>query len=108
MALGAAAAVDGPHQLTLLRLEVTAAQPLGRYRLVRRLGTGGMKRPCAVKLIRPERAGDQTLAHRFAREVQATTRRNHRAAVRVPTAGELDAALATCWCVADWSDAAAR
>jgi serine/threonine-protein kinase len=53
-----------------------------------RLGAGAMgevflaehrflKRPCAIKLIRPERAGDANLLSRFEREVQATARLSH-------------------------------
>src|SRR5262249_21840423 len=58
------------------------------YLLKERLGAGGMgevylaehrllKRPCAVKLIRPERARDPQLLQRFEREVQATARLSH-------------------------------
>jgi serine/threonine-protein kinase len=74
--------------------EAASARKVGNYLLVRRLGGGGMgdvflaqhrllKRPCAVKLIRAERAGDATFASRFEREVAATTRLNHPAAVQV-------------------------
>ena len=52
-----------------LRREVAEARRLGQYRLLRRIGAGGMgevylaehrllKRPCAVKLIRPEAVAD--------------------------------------------------
>jgi serine/threonine-protein kinase len=78
-----------------------AARELGPYRLVRKLGTGGMgevflgehrllKRPCAVKLIRPEKAGDDTFVRRFEREVQAATRLTHPAAVQVYDYGVTD------------------
>jgi hypothetical protein len=64
------------------------AREMGEYRLVELLGSGGMgevwraehrllKRPCAVKLIRPERAGDPEVLRRFEREVQATARLRH-------------------------------
>jgi serine/threonine-protein kinase len=78
----------------VLQQQVAAARELGPYRLKERLGTGGMgevflaehrllKRLCAVKLIRPERAGDAGLLQRFEREAQATTRLSHPNAVQV-------------------------
>jgi serine/threonine-protein kinase len=88
VALGAILATYGTHKLTALREAQHAARQLGQYRLVRRLGAGGMgevylaehrllKRPCAVKLIRPEKAGDAAMLQRFEREVQAMTRLTH-------------------------------
>jgi serine/threonine-protein kinase len=76
-------AIFGSHRIESLRREAFAARQLGQYRLKRLLGTGGMgevylaehellKRPCAVKLIRLERAGDPKHLRRFEREVQAT------------------------------------
>ncbi len=69
---GAASAV-GTHLITTLRREVHAAKQLGQYRLLRTLGAGGMgqvylaehlmlKRPCAIKLIHPDRAGDARMS----------------------------------------------
>jgi serine/threonine-protein kinase len=87
-----AMAVFGSLRLTALQKEVIEARPamreLGQYQLQRQLGAGGMgevylaehrllKRPCAVKLIRPERAGDASTLRRFEREVRATTRLTH-------------------------------
>jgi serine/threonine-protein kinase len=71
-----------------LRNQAWEARQLGQYRLGRRLGTGGMgdvylgehlllRRPCAIKLIRPERAGDPRNLQRFEREVQATATLTH-------------------------------
>lgn len=68
---------------------VHAARQMGAYKLERRLGAGGMgevweashrmlKRPAAIKLIRPERigpsdtAGAQATLHRFEQEAQVT------------------------------------
>jgi serine/threonine-protein kinase len=64
------------------------AEQVGQYILKRKLGEGGMgevwlaehlllKQPCALKLIRPERAGDTAILRRFEREVQATARLKH-------------------------------
>ena len=70
-----------------LRRQVAEAQRLGQYVLEGRLGEGGMgevfrahhvllKRPTAVKLIRPDRAGEAAVA-RFEREVVLTSRLTH-------------------------------
>src|SRR5262249_48866982 len=85
MAGGPAAAVFGTPLINTLRREAFEARQLGQYRLVEPLGAGGMgevylaehrmlKRPCAVKLIRPEQAGDPDVLARFEREVQMTAR----------------------------------
>jgi serine/threonine-protein kinase len=86
--IAAIAAVSGTHLINTLRREVFEARQLGQYRLLSRLDTGGMgevylaehrmlKRPCAVKLIRPEQAGHPHALARFEREVQMTARLSH-------------------------------
>jgi serine/threonine-protein kinase len=88
MLVAAIAAVSGTHLINRLRREAFEAKQLGQYRLVARLGAGGMgevflaehqmlKRPCAVKLIRPEQAGNPQVLARFEREVQLTARLSH-------------------------------
>ncbi len=68
--------------------------PLGRYRLVERLGGGGMGevwlakhqfllRPVAVKLIRPEVGNKEENIRRFQKEAQATARLHSPNAVRL-------------------------
>jgi len=85
---GAVLAVFGSRHIELLRREASEARQLGQYRLTKRLGAGGMgevylaehrflRRPCAVKLIRPERVGDPRSLRRFEKEVQATATLTH-------------------------------
>src|SRR5581483_11553600 len=94
-------AVFGSHHIEEMRQAVDEARRLGPYKLARKLGAGGMgevhlaehrllKRPCAVKLIRPESAADDTAVRRFEREVQAATRLAHPAAVQVYDYGRAD------------------
>jgi len=70
-----------------LREKVVKARQLGQYALERKIGEGGMgevylarhtmlRRPTAVKLLPPERAGAETIA-RFEREVRETSRLSH-------------------------------
>ena len=86
--VGAFTAIFGTHIINTLRTEAHAARLLNQYRLGRKLGGGGMgevflaehqmlKRPCAVKLIRAERAGDAHAIARFEREVRATAQLSH-------------------------------
>ncbi len=81
-------AIVGVRTIGTLRSEVFAAKQLGQYRLKQKLGSGGMgevylaehqmmKRPCAVKLIRAEKAGDPQMLARFEREVRATAKLSH-------------------------------
>ncbi len=82
------AAVVGVYTINALRLEAFQAKQLGQYRLGRKLGGGGMgevylaehqlmKRPVAIKVIRPEKAGDPRTLARFEREVRATAKLSH-------------------------------
>jgi serine/threonine-protein kinase len=88
MAIVALTGIVGVHTIGTLRREAFAAKQLGQYRLKRLLGSGGMgevylaehqmmKRPCAVKLVRPEKAGDPRMLARFEREVRATAKLSH-------------------------------
>jgi eukaryotic-like serine/threonine-protein kinase len=78
----------GVHTIGTLRREAFAAKQLGQYRLKQKLGGGGMgevylaehrmmKRPCAVKIIKADKAGDPQALARFEREVRATAKLSH-------------------------------
>jgi serine/threonine-protein kinase len=88
MVAGSAIAIYGCHRIELLRRQAFEARWLRQYLLKERLGAGGMgevylaehrllRRPCAIKLILPERAGDPGTLLRFEREVQATATLTH-------------------------------
>jgi serine/threonine-protein kinase len=94
MAMASAFAIYGAHRIEVLRVEASNARKLGQYRLKQRLGAGGMgevylaehvllRRPCAVKLIRPDRTADAHSLLRFEREVQATATLTHPNTVQV-------------------------
>jgi hypothetical protein len=87
--------VVGGHIVWSLRRQVFEARNLGRYRLKRRLATGGMgdvwvayhpglKRDVALKILRPDRQERSASAQsRFEREVRATAELMHPNTVRV-------------------------
>ena len=83
-----AGSVFGVQTIDTLRHEAYEARQLGHYRLKERIGVGGMgevykaehqllKRPCVIKLIKPEKAGDARVLARFKREVRATSKLTH-------------------------------
>jgi serine/threonine-protein kinase len=98
---GAAVAIYGSHRIEVLRQEVVTARQLGQYQLKQRLGAGGMgevylaehkllRRPCALKLIRADRAADAAALMRFEREVQTTATLTHPNTVQVFDYGRAD------------------
>lgn len=78
----------GSHIINRTRREAFQAKQLLQYRLLDRLGQGGMgevyraehvlmKRPCAIKLIQPDKAADPRALDRFEKEVIATAKLSH-------------------------------
>jgi serine/threonine-protein kinase len=88
LAIGAGLAVCGSFLVNGLRVELHEARKFGQYRLIRKLGEGGMgevflaehallKRPCALKQIKGSANSDPLAQARFEREVQSAARLAH-------------------------------
>jgi hypothetical protein len=86
LALLGAAALSARMRRRMQKAEKLVAR-FGQYRLVRKIGEGGMgavylashemlRRPAAIKLLRPERASPEAIA-RFEREVRVTATLKH-------------------------------
>jgi eukaryotic-like serine/threonine-protein kinase len=100
-ALAVAVVVFTASRVEVLRRQATEARRMGQYLLKERLGAGGMgevyraehvllRRPCAIKLIRPERAGDPKNLRRFEREVQVTATLTHPNTIQIYDYGRAD------------------
>lgn len=81
-------AMFGAYRIEVATTVARDALRIGQYVLVEQLGSGGMgevyraehrllRRPCAIKLIRPEHAGNADVLRRFEREVQTTATLTH-------------------------------
>ncbi|AKF10999.1 serine/threonine-protein kinase [Sandaracinus amylolyticus] len=86
--------IGGAHLVYVLRRELGQYRSIGRYRLRRRLGRGGMGevwaawhkglgREVAVKMLRYGHEVDPIAVERFRREVRATSELSHPNTVRV-------------------------
>lgn len=92
--LGIVFAIYGAYTIHDLRVREFRMRHFGQYRLIRPLGRGGMghvylaehaliKRPVALKVIRPGASNQPNALRRFELEVQAMARLNHPNAVEV-------------------------
>jgi serine/threonine-protein kinase len=99
--IGAGVTIYATYVINALRVEAFEARRLNQYRLKQRIGAGGMgevylaehqllKRPCAIKLIAPDRAGDPKALGRFEREVRTTARLSHPNTVEIYDYGRTD------------------
>ena len=101
--LGAAAIVVawGGHIMWSLRQSVFESRNIGRYKLARRIGKGGMgevwraedralRRSVALKILSPEHGKSQSAIARFEREIQATASIVHPNVVRIHDWGVTD------------------
>lgn len=97
----AALAFYGAYRIDVLQQDAAEARKVGQYLLKQQLGQGGMgevflaehallRRPCAVKLIRPTGNSDPSIAARFEREVQTTANLTHPNTVQVYDYGRTD------------------
>jgi eukaryotic-like serine/threonine-protein kinase len=94
-----ALALYGSYRIDELSADARSARQLGQYVLRESLGQGGMgsvyladhqflRRPCAVKLIRPELARDRSATARFEREVQSAAALTHPNTVQIYDYGQ--------------------
>ena len=94
-------AVFGTYVINSIRREAFKARQLGQYCLKKKLGSGGMgevyqaehhllKRPCAIKLIKPGYRTDAAALARFEREVQSTAKLTHWNSVEIYDYGHAD------------------
>jgi serine/threonine-protein kinase len=88
MATAVAIAVFGSYKIRELHKKAHEAERIGQYRLKQVLGFGGMgtvylaehvllRRPCAIKVISPQQAGNPRTLMRFEREVKAAASLTH-------------------------------
>jgi serine/threonine-protein kinase len=99
--VAALVAAYGANVVTSARRAVFTARQLGQYRLLEKLGGGGMgivyraehvllKRPCAVKLIKPGRQADAMAIAQFEKEVRTTAKLTHWNTVEIYDYGHAD------------------
>lgn len=101
LGIGTALAIYGAFLVNGLRSQLHEARKFGQYQLVRKLGEGGMgevylaehallKRPCALKLIKPEAGAEPVALARFEREVQSAARLSHPNTIEIFDYGHTD------------------
>ncbi|MEK6249914.1 MAG: protein kinase, partial [Planctomycetales bacterium] len=93
--------VYGTHIINSARREAFKARQFGQYRLLDKLGSGGMgevyraehvllKRPCAMKLIKPASEADATAIAHFEKEVKNTAKLTHWNTIEIFDYGHTD------------------
>ena len=98
---GVIVVVWGSHVMWSLRQSVFESRKLGRYRLHKRIGQGGMgevwraedralRRNVALKILSPEHGRKPSRVARFEREIQATAAITHPNVVRIHDWGVTD------------------
>jgi len=96
--------VIGGHNVWALKRQLFRARSIGRYRLERKIGSGGMgevwiafheqlRRNVALKILRPEFGTDEVAVARFEREVMTTASLMHPNTVRIYDHGATDDGL---------------
>ncbi|MCX4246819.1 serine/threonine-protein kinase [Paraliomyxa miuraensis] len=96
--------VIASHNAWTLRRQVFRTRSIGRYRLERRIGEGGMgevwvawdeqlRRDVALKILRPEAGTQADAVARFEREIMATAALSHPNTVRIYDHGSTDDGL---------------
>jgi eukaryotic-like serine/threonine-protein kinase len=96
--------VIASHNAWTLRRQVFRSRSIGRYRLERRIGEGGMgevwvafdeqlRRDVALKILRPEVGTQAAAVARFEREIMATAALSHPNTVRIFDHGVTDDGL---------------
>ncbi len=89
------------HIINSARRDAFKARQFGQYRLKQRLGGGGMgevyeaehrllKRPCAIKLIKPANETDSVAIARFEKEVKTTAQLTHWNTIEIFDYGRTD------------------
>lgn len=99
--VAALVATFAAHVINAARREAFKARQFGQYRLMERLGAGGMgevykaehvllKRPCAIKLIKAANEADASAIARFEKEVKTTAKLTHWNTVEIFDYGRTD------------------
>ncbi|MBS0264774.1 MAG: serine/threonine protein kinase [Planctomycetes bacterium] len=99
--VAALVATYATHVINAARREAFKARQFGQYRLLERLGAGGMgevykaehvllKRPCAIKLIKAAGEADAATIARFEKEVKTTAKLTHWNTIEIYDYGRTD------------------
>lgn len=94
-------AIFAAHVINSARREAFKARQFGQYRLMEKLGAGGMgevykaehvllKRPCAIKLIKAASETDAASIARFEKEVKTTAKLTHWNTIEIYDYGRTD------------------